>query len=88
MAYVIAEPCIGRKDGSCVEVCPVDCIQPLKEDADWATVEQLYIDPAECIDCNACTESCPVNAPFPDDQLPERWAAFAQRNADFFAARG
>lgn len=26
MAYVIAEPCIGTKDNSCVEVCPVDCI--------------------------------------------------------------
>jgi len=23
MAYVIAEPCIGTKDLSCVEVCPV-----------------------------------------------------------------
>jgi hypothetical protein len=23
MAYVIAEPCIGTKDNSCVEVCPV-----------------------------------------------------------------
>ena len=28
MAYVIAEPCIGTKDNSCVEVCPVDCIHP------------------------------------------------------------
>ena len=25
MAYVVAEPCIGTKDRSCVEVCPVDC---------------------------------------------------------------
>jgi ferredoxin len=25
MAYVINEPCIGTKDTSCVEVCPVDC---------------------------------------------------------------
>ncbi|MEA2348630.1 MAG: hypothetical protein QOG62_2417, partial [Thermoleophilaceae bacterium] len=23
MAYVIAQPCIGQKDNSCVEVCPV-----------------------------------------------------------------
>jgi NAD-dependent dihydropyrimidine dehydrogenase PreA subunit len=28
MTYVIAEPCIGTKDNSCVEVCPVDCIHP------------------------------------------------------------
>lgn len=26
MTYVIAEPCIGQKDGSCVEVCPVDAV--------------------------------------------------------------
>jgi NAD-dependent dihydropyrimidine dehydrogenase PreA subunit len=26
LAYVINEPCIGVKDGSCVEVCPVDAI--------------------------------------------------------------
>jgi ferredoxin len=28
MAYVINEPCIGVKDGSCVEACPVDAITP------------------------------------------------------------
>ena len=26
MAYVINEPCIGTKDTSCVEACPVDAI--------------------------------------------------------------
>ena len=26
MAYVIAQPCIGVKDASCVEVCPVEAI--------------------------------------------------------------
>jgi ferredoxin len=28
MTCVIAEPCIGVKDNSCVEVCPVDGIHP------------------------------------------------------------
>jgi NAD-dependent dihydropyrimidine dehydrogenase PreA subunit len=28
LAYVINEPCIGTKDTSCVEVCPVDAITP------------------------------------------------------------
>ncbi len=37
MAYIIAEPCIGVKDRSCVEVCPVDCIHPkTDEDKDEA----------------------------------------------------
>ena len=54
MAYVIAEPCIGTKDNSCVEVCPVDCIHPTPEETGYAEVEMLYIDPDECIDCDAC----------------------------------
>ena len=34
MAYVIAEPCIGTKDTACVDVCPVDCIHPRKDEPD------------------------------------------------------
>ena len=32
MTYVIVEPCIGVKDASCVDVCPVDCIHPRKDE--------------------------------------------------------
>lgn len=32
MTYIIAEPCIGTKDRSCVEVCPVDCIYEYVEE--------------------------------------------------------
>jgi len=42
MPYVIAEPCVGVKDKSCVAVCPVDCIHEVED--------MLYIDPNECID--------------------------------------
>jgi ferredoxin len=87
MAYVIAEPCIGTKDNSCVEVCPVDCIHPTPDEPDYDSVEMLYIDPEECIDCDACVEACPVDACFAEDQLPEEWAGFAQRNADYYANR-
>src|SRR4029434_6621918 len=76
MAYVIAEPCIGTKDNSCVEVCPVDCIHPTPDEPDYDNVEQLYIDPDECIDCDACVEACPVDACFAEDQLPEEWAKY------------
>ena len=72
MAYVIAEPCIGTKDNSCVEVCPVDCIHPTPDEPDYDKVEMLYIDPEECIDCDACVEACPVDACFAEDQLPGR----------------
>ncbi len=47
MTYVIAEPCIGEKDNSCVEVCPVDCIHPTPDEPDYENQEQLFIDPDE-----------------------------------------
>src|SRR5271168_4102298 len=85
MAYVIAEPCIGTKDNSCVEVCPVDCIHPTPEEPGYDAAEMLYIDPEECIDCDACVEACPVDACFAEDQLPEEWQKYTQINADYFA---
>jgi len=84
MAYVIAEPCIGTKDNSCVEVCPVDCIHPTPDEPDYDAVEMLYIDPDECIDCDACVEACPVDACFAEDQLPEEWQKFAEINANYY----
>src|SRR5437764_14708200 len=85
MAYVIAEPCIGTKDNSCVEVCPVDCIHPTPDEPDYDNVEQLYIDPEECIDCDACVEACPVDACFAEDQVPDEWSPYVQKNAEYFA---
>jgi NAD-dependent dihydropyrimidine dehydrogenase PreA subunit len=87
MAYVIAEPCIGTKDNSCVEVCPVDCIHPTPDEPDYDKVEMLYIDPEECIDCDACVEACPVDACFAEDQLPEEWSKYAQINVEYYAGK-
>jgi len=85
MAYVIAEPCIGTKDSACVDACPVDCIHPKKDDAaKHSAVEQLFIDPVECIDCGACVPVCPVSAIYAADDLPEKWAHFAQANSEYF----
>jgi NAD-dependent dihydropyrimidine dehydrogenase PreA subunit len=84
MAYVITEPCIGTKDASCVDVCPVDCIHPRKDETDWDAMPQLYIDPDECIDCGACEPECPVNAIFPQDDVPEEWQSYVAINADYF----
>ncbi|HET7077413.1 MAG TPA: ferredoxin family protein [Chloroflexia bacterium] len=84
MAYVITEPCIGTKDASCVDVCPVDCIHPRKDEADFDPVPQLYIDPDECIDCGACEPECPVNAIFPQDDVPEEWMSYVAINADYY----
>ena len=84
MSYWIAEPCIGTKDTACVEVCPVDCIHPTKDDDDFEWAEQLYIDPETCIDCGACEPVCPVTAIFPDEELPEKWDAFREKNTAYF----
>ena len=88
MAYVIAEPCIGTKDNSCVEVCPVDCIHPTPDEPGYDAAEMLYIDPEECIDCDACVEACPVIAIFPDFELPDKFGYALALNAEFFAEQG
>jgi len=84
MAYIIAEPCINTKDTACVDVCPVDCIHPRKDEGNFAELAQLYIDPVECIDCGACVPVCPVSAIFPLDDLPEKWKNFTEINAQYY----
>ena len=76
MTYVIAEPCIGTKDASCVEVCPVDCI--------YEADDMYYINPDECIDCGACEPECPVTAIFAEDAVPDDQVQYIQINADYF----
>ena len=88
LAYVIAEPCIGTKDNSCVEVCPVDCIHPTPDEPGYDDVEMLFIDPDECIDCDACVEACPVDACFAEDQLPDEWQKYIQINAEYYSGGG
>ena len=84
MAYVIAEPCIGTKDTACVDACPVDCIHPKKDEDGFEATDQLFIDPVECIDCGACVPACPVSAIFAADDLPEKWAHFAEKNSTHY----
>jgi NAD-dependent dihydropyrimidine dehydrogenase PreA subunit len=93
MTYVITEPCIGTCDASCVKVCPVACIHgpqsKLNSAAELSSITdktglQLYINPAECIDCSACEPVCPVKAIYPEKKLPEKWKDYAEINANFF----
>ena len=81
MAYVITQPCIHVKDTACVAVCPVDCIHPTRDEADFASAEMLYIDPALCVECGLCVEECPVRAIFAEDDVPPEWHAFVEANA-------
>ncbi|HSU65650.1 MAG TPA: 4Fe-4S binding protein [Tepidisphaeraceae bacterium] len=84
MAYVIALPCIGVKDGACLTVCPCDCIRPGREEEAFEQAEQLYIDPDVCVDCDLCAQECPVRAIFPQDDLPAEWRSFVEKNAAFY----
>jgi ferredoxin len=46
----------------------------------------LYIDPQNCIDCQACTPECPVEAIYQDVDVPTNWAHFIALNAERSAA--
>ena len=73
MTYVVTENCIKCKYQDCVEVCPVDCF--------YEGENMLVINPDECIDCSLCVPECPVEAIFPDDEVPENQQEFIEINA-------
>jgi ferredoxin len=87
MPHIIAEPCVGTKDTSCVDVCPVDCIHPTKNEPDFGKTTQLFIDPDTCIDCGLCVDECPVKAIFPQEDLPGEWNKFVQVNLDYYQTK-
>jgi ferredoxin len=78
MAFVVCEPCHDCKYTDCVVVCPMECFY---EDG-----SMLYIDPVECIDCEACVPECPVEAIFRDTNVPAAWSRFIALNAERAAA--
>ena len=73
MTYVVTESCIKCKYTDCVEVCPVDCF--------YEGPEFLVIHPDECIDCGLCVPECPIEAIYPDDELPNDQIEFVEINA-------
>ena len=83
MAYVITEQC--TKDEKCIEVCPVDCIHPRKDEPNFEEVAQLFVNPVECIDCGACVPVCEANAIFALDDVPEEAKASIEANAQYYA---
>ena len=84
MPYVIAEPCSGCKDRSCLPGCPTDCIREGTLEVNGQAYDQLFINPLECIDCGICESACPVDAIFYETELPEKWREYVGINALFF----
>ena len=74
MPFVVTDNCIKCKYTDCVEVCPVDCFH---EGPNF-----LVIDPDECIDCTLCEPECPVNAIYPEDDVPGGHEQFVALNAE------
>ncbi len=72
MPYVVTEPCIQCKYTNCAAVCPVDAF---REGPNF-----LVIEPNECIDCDACVSECPVEAIYPDDEVPDKWEQYIELN--------
>ena len=78
MAFVVTEPCFGCKYTDCVVVCPCGCFHEGEQ--------MLYIDPEQCIDCDACRPECPVEAIFQENDVPEPWQEYIQLNAELSAS--
>ena len=72
MPYVVTENCIRCKYMDCVEVCPVDCF--------YVGANMLVIHPDECIDCGVCEPECPVEAIYPDMDVPEELQEWIEMN--------
>lgn len=72
MAYVVTEACINCKYTNCAAVCPVEAF---REGPNF-----LVIDPNECIDCDACVSECPVEAIYPDDEVPGEMEHYIEWN--------
>lgn len=72
MPYVVTESCIGVKDKSCMNVCPVDCI--------YEDDKMVYIHPDQCIDCGLCEPECPVTAIFVDTDVPPGMKDYIELN--------
>ncbi|MFO0454772.1 MAG: ferredoxin family protein [Planctomycetota bacterium] len=74
MTHVVTKACDGCRYTDCVVVCPVECF--------YEGATMLYINPDECIDCEACVPECPVEAIFHEDDVPEGMKEFIQLNAE------
>ena len=78
MAHIVTANCNDCKYTDCCVVCPVECF--------YQDETMLYIDPADCIDCEACVPECPVEAIFAEANTPSQWLSYIQINADKCAA--
>lgn len=78
MTHVVTGRCVDCRYTDCASVCPVDAFYEIQDPA------MLVIDPDTCIDCELCVPECPINAIYPEDELPEQFADWLERNAELY----
>lgn len=76
MPHVVTERCVNCRYTYCAVECPVSCFWEIT-----APHHMLVIDPESCIDCEACVPACPINAIWPEHELPEAYASWKAFNA-------
>ena len=74
MTYIVTERCVNSRYTECVADCPVDCFYEI------ADPHMLIINPDECIDCDACVALCPVNAIYPEAEVPDEFEDWIDTN--------
>ncbi len=74
MTYIVTERCVNSRYTECVADCPVDCFYEIK------SPHMLIINPDECIDCDACVALCPVNAIYPEAEVPDEFDEWVDKN--------
>ena len=77
MTMVVTEPCFGCKYNDCVVVCPCESFREGES--------MLFIDPEQCIDCEACIPECPGEAIYHEDDVPEKWREYIELNREMSA---
>ena|SRR6267378_1641996 len=80
MAHIVTGRCVDCRYTDCCTVCPVDCFWEIENPA------MLVIDPDTCIDCELCVPECPINAIYPESELPAPYAEWKEKNAQLFSA--
>ena len=79
MTHVVTGRCVDCRYTDCCAVCPVDCFYEIENPA------MLVIDPDTCIDCEACVPACPINAIWPEEELPDEYKEWTDKNAELYS---
>ncbi len=78
MTHVVTQRCVDCRYTDCCAVCPVDCFWEIESPA------MLVIDPDTCIDCTLCIPECPVQAIWSQDELPDVYGEWLDKNKSLF----